>query len=305
MRRLGAAVLALLACSTAALAQALPNVQTIPTPAEPGAIPLYQAMAPGSEDARQAEVWGTFGASGRIVRNVIRPTLTPYLPPAGKATGAAMIVAPGGGFLMLSIDSEGQQVAQWLAERGVAAFVLKYRLNPTSPEPQEFSKELMALLRSVNAPGAAPLRTPDAAAADARAAMTLVRSRAREWGVDPARVGFMGFSAGAMTTLSIGLTTDTAVRPDFIAPIYGPMGHQTVPAEAPPMFAAIAADDPLFGGGQFALVQDWLAAKRPAELHVFERGGHGFGMRKQNTTSDHFMEELLWWMEARGYLRPR
>jgi acetyl esterase/lipase len=200
------------------------------------------------------------------------------------------------------MDSEGHQVARWLADRGVAAFVLKYRVNPTSPEPPEFLKELGQVLRGVNAAGAPPPSTPAAALADARAAVQLVRARAREWNVDPGRVGFMGFSAGGMTTLGVGLVPDAAARPDFIAPIYPPMGPQTVPADAPPMFVAIAMDDPLFGGGQVALVQAWLAAKRPVELHMFERGGHGFGMRAQNTTSDHWIEQLFWWMQARGYL---
>lgn len=297
-----AAALTFVANAAVAWSQGLPPVQTIPTPAEPNAIPLYSGVAPGSENARQVEIWGTFGASGRVVRNITRPTLTPYLPAAGKATGAAMIVAPGGAFQMLSIDSEGAQVAQWLAERGVAAFVLKYRVNATSPDPQEFIKELMQTMRSVSAPDAPKPTTPPEALADAKTALALVRSRASEWGVDPARLGFMGFSAGGMTTLSVGLLPEAAIRPAFIAPIYPPMGHQTVPADAPPMFLAIAADDQLFGGGQFALMQDWLAAKRPAEMHVFERGGHGFGMRRQNTTSDRWIDELLWWMEARGYL---
>jgi len=299
------ALLTFIAWSSVAWAQGLPNVQTIPTPAEPNAIPLYAGLAPGSEDAKQVEIWGTFGPSGRIVRNVTRPTLTPYLPPAGKATGAAVIVAPGGAFRMLSMDSEGYRVAEWLAERGVAAFVLKYRVRQTAPDPSEFLKQLMQVMRDVSAPDAPPPSTPPEALADANAAMALLRTRAREWGVDPARVGFLGFSAGAMTTLSVGLQPDAALRPTFIAPIYPPMGHQTVPADAPPMFVAIAADDQLFGGGQFALVQDWLAAKRPAELHVFERGGHGFGMRPQNTTSDHWIQQFFWWMEARGYLASK
>ena len=300
-----AAIVASIAWSTAASAQGFPSAKEIPAPDEPNAIPLQSVAAPGSEPSKQAEIWNSMGAAGRTVRNVTRPTLTPYLPASGKATGAAMIVAPGGAFLMLSVDSEGHQVAQWLADRGVAAFVLKYRLRPTPPDPQEYGKQMMQTIRGVNAPGAAPPSTPPEALADAKAAITLVRSRAREWGVDPGRVGFVGFSAGAMVTLSMGLLTDPALRPDFIAPIYGPMGHQTVPPDAPPLFAAIAADDPLFGGGQFALVQDWLAAKRPAELHVFERGGHGFGMRAQQTTSDQWIEELFWWMQARGYLRTR
>ena len=300
-RRARAVVVALVVAVPAlAAGQGLASVKEIPAPAEPNAIGLYPGIAPGSEGAKQAEVWASL-PTGRIVRNVTRPTLTPYMPVPGKATGAGVIVAPGGGFLMLSIDDEGHRVAQWLADHGVAAFVLKYRVRESAPVTQDFYRQLVeAVMRY--APGAQPPETPPEALADARAAIKLVRSRAREWGVDPERLGFMGFSAGAITTISVGLATDPAERPSFIAPIYGPMGHQAVLPDAPPMFAAIAADDPLFGGGQNDLLRDWLAAKRPAELHVFERGGHGFGMQTKNTTSDYWIQELLWWMQARGYL---
>jgi acetyl esterase/lipase len=307
MRQILALTAFVLSVSTGANAQQFefPPVTSVPTPAEPNAIALYPGAAPGSEGTSQAEIWesGLLGPSNRTVRNVTKPSITPYLPPAATATGAAMIVAPGGGFMMLSIDHEGYQVAQWLADHGVAAFVLKYRLNPTPADTKEFLGQLKALLLNMGTPETGPPQTPAGAFADAKAAIALVRSRSKEWGVDPARVGFMGFSAGADATLSVGLLTDPAVRPDFIAPIYGPMRHQTVPADAPPMFAAIAADDPTFGGGQAELFSDWVAAKRPAELHVFERGGHGFGMITTNTTSDHWIQELQWWLEARGYLK--
>jgi acetyl esterase/lipase len=300
---LGAATLCFLGYAAAAWAQGFPNVRQIPAPEEPDAIPL--AAADTAAGSTATEIWETAGPDGRSVRNVTRPTLTPYLPTDDKATGTAMIVAPGGAFLTLSIDNEGHRVAAWLAARGVAAFVLKYRVNPTAPDPKEYADQMMATLRSVTGPDAPAPESPAPAVADGRAAIRMVRSRAGEWGIDPSRVGFMGFSAGGMLTISMGLLADPAARPDFIAPIYPPMSHRTVPADAPPLFAAIAADDPLFGGGQFDLVHDWLAARRPAELHVFERGGHGFGMRPQQTTSDHWMDELLWWMQARGYLGPK
>lgn len=300
-------VLAALAIVLGALspvgAQGVMPSTSIPTPSDPNAIPLYAGAAPGSETATQSEVWETMpGPNARIVRNVTRPTLTPYLPTPDKASGAAMIVAPGGAFVLLSMDFEGYQVAQWLADHGIAAFVLKYRLNKSAVDPQQFSKDLDARMRRVAGPNAPRPETPAEALADAKAAMTLVRRRAAEWGIDPARVGFMGFSAGAMTTLSVGVATDPAVRPNFIAPIYPPMAAQEVPADAPPMFVAIAADDPLFGGGHVDLVKSWLAAKRPVELHMFERGGHGFGMKTQQLTSDHWIQQLLWWLQARGYL---
>jgi beta-glucosidase len=285
--------------------QMLPPLAQIEAPAESNAIPLYPGAAPGSERTMPVERWETFpGPNARVVRNVTRPTLTPFLPPEGKGTGAAMIVAPGGAFVMLSIDSEGYDVARWLADHGIAAFVLKYRLRPTSPDPQAFFGELAAIMKGVGNrnPGAAaeaPQATAEATA-DGQAAIALVRSRAREWGIDPSRVGFVGFSAGAMTALSVALAPDASRRPDFVAPIYGPMSHQAVPAGAPPLFTAVAADDPLFGGSQADLVHDWLAAKRPAELHVFERGGHGFGMKTQGSSSDHWIQEMLWWMQAKG-----
>jgi acetyl esterase/lipase len=144
-----AAIVVCIACPTGAWAQGFGNAQTIPVPDEPNAIPLASSAAPGSEPAKQAEIWNSMGAAGRAVRNVTRPTLTPYLPASGKATGAAMIVAPGGAFLMLSVDSEGHQVAQWLADRGVAAFVLKYRLRPT-PDSTVSQESAMTCQRRVS-----------------------------------------------------------------------------------------------------------------------------------------------------------
>jgi len=297
-------VLAVVALGPAtAAAQAPGGAKPAQAPTEPTAIALYAGAAPGSENATQVEAWESMGGStSRIVRNVTRPTLTPFLPAAGHATGAAVIVAPGGAFLMLSIDSEGYEAAKWLADHGVAAFVLKYRLTKTAADRQEFMNELRAFASAVNKPAARLPETPPETLADATAAIALVRSRAKDWGIDPARVGFAGFSAGAITTVSVGLLADASQRPSFIAPIYPPMQHQKVPADAPPMFVGIAADDGLLGGGEMNLVRDWMAAKRPVEFHLFERGGHGFGMRTQGATSDHWIQEFLWWMQARGYL---
>ena len=112
---------------------------------------------------------------------------------------------------------------------------------------------------------------------DARAAFALIRRRAAEWRVDPNRIGMVGFSAGAMLTLTTALAGQDA-KPAFIGDIYGPVGAMTVPADAPPLFVALAADDPFFGGGEMGIVKSWIAAKRPVELHLFEQGGHGFGM---------------------------
>ena len=212
----------------------------IPAPPEPNAIPLRARVAAGAS----SEQWEQPVVGGRSVRNITEPTLTPFLPDPAKATGAAVIVAPGGGFYFLSIDDEGYSVARWLADHGVAAFVLKYRPDPS---PRDIGSYTAATVKRVIAIAQGEhFETPVAALEDATAAVRLVRSRAAEWRVDPARVGFLGFSAGAITTLSVGVTDDKAARPDFIAPIYGPMYARPVPADAPPMFVAIALDDPIF-----------------------------------------------------------
>jgi acetyl esterase/lipase len=146
-------------------------------------------------------------------------------------------------------------------------------------------------------PGALPL-----ALDDAQTALKLVRSRAAEWGVDPKRVGMIGFSAGAGTTMGTALRNDPAARADFIGIIYGSLRAVQVPQPAPPLFVAIAANDPLLGGGDFGLITSWREAKAPVELHYFERGGHGFGMRKQSLTSDLWADQFYAWMKMRGLL---
>jgi acetyl esterase/lipase len=298
MHRLLPILLVLAALPAAAQA---PAPQQLPTPVDPDAIVLHAPAQP----AAQAAQWESWSA-GRMARNVTVSTLTPFLPDPAKATGAAVIVAPGGAFLMLSMDSEGYQVARWLASRGIAAFVLKYRVRPTAADTRAFLEEMAAFTRSIpelkSKPGGI---VPPDAAEDARAALKLVRSRAAQWHVDPARVGFVGFSAGAILTLVVGLDPDAALRPNFIAPIYGPPGALTVPPDAPPMFFALAADDPLFGKDNFDLIQSWRAAGRPIEFHLYEHGGHGFGMNPMGTTSDLWIEEFYTWMQDRGELKAK
>lgn len=235
----------------------------------------------------------------RIVRNVTRPTITPFLPEPSKATGAAVIVAPGGAFKMLSMDSEGWDVAKWLAQHGVAAFVLKYRLNETPQDEAAFLQEMAKLAGRRDTGGGPPLEEPRATA-DAQEALRSVRSNAAKWKIDPARVGMIGFSAGAMTALNAALAAND--QPAFFGYIYGPMTAITVPDKAPPMFAALAIDDNPFGRQGFAIVESWRKAGRPVELHAYERGGHGFGMGIAGTTTTQLMDEFLVWMKSRGLL---
>lgn len=274
--------------------------RAIPAPVEPDAIPLYSARTPGSANT---ENWSQQG-DNVVVRNVTRPTLAPVLPDPAKATGAAVIVAPGGGFMALSTETEGYQVARALASRGIAAFVLKYRLVPTPAdegESQRFSVQRLIAALSNPASGGESLRNPESTE-DGLAALQLVRSNAAKWNIDPARVGMMGFSAGAMTSLATALTPQAKARPAFIGYIYGPQTSVAVPTDAPPMFDAIALDDQAFPSMGFPIVADWLKARRPVELHAYGRGGHGFGLGHPGTTPTLLIEEFTAWLSMQGFL---
>jgi acetyl esterase/lipase len=290
------------AATIAALLLAAPATAQMPTPvpaqapAEPGAIPLYAARTP----AKSTEQWVRFDGD-LAVRNVTVPTLTPVLPDPAKATGAAVIVAPGGAFMMLSMDHEGWNVAHWLADHGIAAFVLKYRLNPTpADDTVAFPYMGKRLADSLKDPNAPPSISEPRATLDALAALKMVRAGAAKWHVDPARVGMIGFSAGAMTTMNAALEGKGADRPNFIGYIYGPLLTREVPADAPPMFAAIANDDSLFGHHPYSIIEAWRTAHAPVEFHAYERGDHGFGMGKPGTTTTLLMPEFYAWMQMRG-----
>jgi acetyl esterase/lipase len=291
----------MLAMTCIAAAQQSPVVP-IPPPAEPGAIALNTGGVKGSV---APESW--FRQDGKpFVRNVARATLQPFLPDPAKAKGVAVIVAPGGGFLMLSMDNEGWAVARALADQGIAAFVLKYRLLPTPAETPGFEAAMAAMFANAGKPAGRLkpdelLRDRQEQIADAKAAFALVRSRAREWNIDPARVGMIGFSAGAMTTMMTTLAAPET-KPAFIGPIYGSMEAVTVPPNAPPMFAVIAADDPLFAKKGFGVLDAWQAAGRPVEFHMYQAGGHGFGLGKQGTTSTDWFPAFMHWLRVSGFL---
>ncbi len=292
-----------LLCAPGAPAQAQDERMTpIAAPAQPSAIVLPTGVLP---DAPVPESWHRqYGST--FVRNVATATLTPFLPAPGKATGAAAIVAPGGGFLTLSMSNEGWQVAQALADRGVAAFVLKYRLRQTPATMDAFAASMAKMFSGAARPPAgqdsATMLAPQIA--DGRAAFALVRSRAHEWGVDPARIGMVGFSAGAMLTLATALHGGDA-RPAFIADLYGPLTAVKVPPDAPPLFVALAADDPFFANAGHGLVDSWRAAGRPVEFHFYEQGGHGFGMYDKSTTSTGWFDAFSRWLAMHGYLQRK
>ena len=287
---------ALLLATTAGAQE--PPKTPIEAPAEPGAIQLGTG---GVEGQTASETWYKQWGDP-FVRNVSKATLTPFLPDRAKANGAAVIVAPGGGFRILSMGNEGWEVAKALNDRGVAAFVLKYRLMPTAPEWADFDRSNPLTAPS---PSGTPTRSPLALPLeDATAAFRLVRARATEWHVDPARIGMMGFSAGAGTTMAATLQS-TENKPAFIAPIYGWQAAVEVPPDAPPMFVALAADDPLFGNNEYGLLSAWKKAGRPVEFHLYQNGGHGFGLGNPGKTSTGWFPQFMLWLESNGFLGPK
>jgi acetyl esterase/lipase len=291
-----------LAAATAAEAQN-DKMTPIPSPTQQGSIVLGTGPLPGTT---APESWYR-QYDRNFARNVTVATLTPFLPDASRATGTAVIVAPGGGFRSLSMENEGSDVARALAARGVAAFVLKYRLIPTPPDPAAFERSMAEMFASAGRPrtpsSSGPSFPPlDPQLADARAAFALIRKRSAEWHVDPTHIGMVGFSAGAMLTLQTALHSRDA-KPAFIGIIYGPLEPVTVPADAPPMFVALAADDPIFGHGGTGLIQSWMSARRPVEFHLYEQGGHGFGMYDKTTTSTGWFNAFVSWLTMHGFAK--
>lgn len=297
--------LAAIALLAAMLPQAAPAQSFVASFTEAAPADYPGVVTLGTGPGQPKEQW--FRQEGSLqVRNVEEATLTPFLPPEGARTGAGVIVAPGGAFLGLAIEEEGFRVARWLADHGIAAFVLKYRVLKTPADPSQFQREVAAMR---NGTGPASFRppedTPPEALADGQAAIAHVRAHAAGYGVDPERVGMMGFSAGAFTTLSVALANRADARPAFIAPIYGRQRAVTPPAGAPPMFIAIAADDGLFARDALALVDSWRQAGAPVEFHFYQNGGHGFGLGRAGSTTVDWMAQFHRWLGVNGFLAPR
>lgn len=253
----------------------------------------------GEEKAYFSKLW-----QNDVVTNVSIPTMEVFRP--DNPNGTSVIVAPGGGLYALSITSEGTAVAQWLAEKGITAFVLKYRLVPTGEDGvQEITDE-----------GATnPMRifervTPvmPYSIADGLSAITYVRENADKYKIDPNKIGFMGFSAGGAVTMGVAYNFTTSNRPDFIVPVYPwttAMPVQEAPENAPPMLVICATDDPLgLAQGSIELYNSWLKAKKGPGLHMYSKGGHGFGMKKQDLPSDDWIARFYDWSVAEGIVTP-
>jgi acetyl esterase/lipase len=289
---------------------------------------LWCAIGAAADRAREIKLWttGAPGSEGITADEVSKPSTNPkyaalpaaftvthypsiyvFLPPKEKATGAAMVVAPGGGHTQLVIEKEGWEVADWLNSNGIAAFVLKYRL--------------------ARAPGS-KYTLPDQVYTDAARSVRLVRSRAKEWNVDPARIGFIGFSASGEVAGMIETKFDAgkpdaedpiervSSRPDFnilVYPFYRPGANRPdapplfpVPKDAPPAFLVCADDDPSHVVPTAKFYLELQANRIPAEMHIYAYGGHGFGLRPTQKAAPvmAWPDRLKEWMAERNISKP-
>lgn len=250
-----------------------------------------------------------------MLRNVTDPTLTVFRPDPAKANGTGVIICPGGGWRILAWTHEGLDLARWLADRGYTALLLKYRVKGTAPDADAFAAEMAAIDGRLAAPlpaakvprtlgalirnDAATEYARQIAAEDGRRAAALVRERSADWGLKT--LGMIGFSAGAF--LAADVATDPQGPPlDFVAPIYGgDASAAPVPPDAPPLFTVVAQDDRLLFKVVERLYADWTNADRPAELHVFARGAHGFGMVRQGLPVDRWIDLFGDWLADQGF----
>jgi len=266
------------------------------TNTEPQEILLWPNGAPGSEGKTAPQKVRITEQGDIVIRSVHKPSITPYLPTTDKSTGAAVIIAPGGGHSELWISHEGYTPAKWFRDHGVAVFVLKYRLARDSNSTYTVDRDELA---------------------DMQRAIRLVRSRAKEWGIDTAKIGVMGFSAGGELAALAGMhytaKNDAAPdpidrlsdKPDFQGLIYpGNIPRLTVGQYSPPAFLAGGYKDRKdISEGLAELYLKYKQANIPAELHIYGNTGHGFGVRATNTGAySHWPEEFLQWLSDMGFI---
>jgi len=247
----------------------------------------------GGEKDYYSSIWET-----QVVTNVSVPSMQIFKPAPEMANGTSVIIAPGGGLYAHSIAKEGTDVAKWLNQKGITAFVLKYRLVPTG---EDGVKELMAAQDKVipTVKGVLPYSIKDGINA-----IAYVRKNASSLGIDPTKVGFMGFSAGGAVTLGVIYNTEEATAPNFIVPVYAwtsVLEAQELPEEAPPMFMVCAADDPLMlAPANIKLYTEYIDEGHTGELHMYAKGGHGFGMQAQGKPSDQWIDRFYEWSVSEG-----
>lgn len=248
------------------------------------------------ENEYYSDIWGT-----KVVTNVAIPRLEVY--EADQPNGTSVIVAPGGGLYGLSINSEGRDVAKWLNKQGITAFVLKYRLVPTGEDGiKEITDEGASNPAKI---GERVTPVLPLSIADGLSAITYVRTNANEMKLDPNKIGFMGFSAGGAVTMGVTFNYIEENKPNFIVPVYPWMtvlGEYTVPQDAPPMLVICASNDPLgLAKPSTDLYAAWLTNGKNTGMHMYSKGGHGFGMKTQNLASDDWISQFHKWAITEGF----
>ena len=275
--------------------------------AQPMEVQLYNGKAPGSEDwTWKEEMNNKNSVKVMTVYNVVHPTLTVVTPDPSISNGTAIIICPGGGFHFLAIDHEGNNIAKLLIKKGITVFVLKYRLvhifsdNPfddmlNAKDKKAWDDESLPII---------PL-----AIADGKQAIAYVRSHAREYKVIPERIGIMGFSAGGMVAASTAFNYTPANRPDFVVPVYADLPESRlgpVLADAPPLYIACAQDDEFgFTSHAINMYNKWYASGRPVEMHLFGKGGHGFGAGNQTNTTHNWIDQFGEWLKMQGLMMSK
>jgi len=272
-------------------------------------IPLYEGKAPGSEDWDYEEIWFKVDDWGgeKLTRNVVDPTLEVFMPEISQTTGTAVIVCPGGGNHYLEYEKEGTVVAEWLANKGITAFVLKYRVHKTLETNEDFVKwyddrmNRPRAARESNNPTVPQLPARNFGGEDGIKAIEYVRENYNKYGIDPDKVGIMGFSAGAGVTMYVILNSSPEKQPNFAAPIYGRwrIGSE-VPENAPPIFIACTANDRVAFSSP-DLFKAWREAGKSAELHIYSKGAHGFGMRQTGLPVNTWFDRYYDWLKAEGF----
>lgn len=268
-------------------------------------IPLYPGAAPGSEDWSYPEVEEPPAPPAEIgsARNITRPALIPYPADPRIANGTAMIVCPGGAFHGLAIYHEGHEVARRLQERGVTAFVLKYRVVRTPASSEEFARHIsevrsLPFEENERRIEEATREVRPLAVADGLQAVRVVRERASEWGIRPDRIGMMGFSAGGYVTGSVALDHDAGSRPDYAVVVYGALFKDVVvPDDAPPLFMALTNSDEVAVGPSLQLYSAWRRSGHPVEMHIYAAGDHGFGAIRQGLPVDGWFDRFWDWLQ--------
>jgi acetyl esterase/lipase len=255
-------------------------------------------------------------AQAKMLRNVSEPTLAVYRPTNGAPNGVGVVVCPGGGWRILAWEHEGTEVVKWLTAHGYTAFLLKYRVRGTPQAQADYEAEMAQFIMTVDltrkaktafrsilevAPGQGVVEGRTIAADDGRRAIEIVRAQAKQWDVDPKKVGMIGFSAGAFLVVDVAMEPKAAPLA-FIAAIYGgETSGRAVPADVPPLFTCIAQDDQLLYRVVEGLYSDWTDAGQSAELHIYRRGQHGFGMVKQGIPSDRWIDDFHNWLVDLGF----